>query len=199
MKKFVFVDSLGTPQQVACPSVDETYQRGQTYHGLLCLEVPYEVNNSILLSSTYWDGSDWQQRPERPSPHHTWSGSVWMDGRSLDDLKSEKRNEINAARLTANRGSFVYQNKEIAADELSRSDIDGINGIVSLTGELPPDWVGGWKAVDNTYVAISSVPEWIAFYGAMVTQGSANFAKAQALKALVDAAQTAEELSAIQW
>jgi hypothetical protein len=117
----------------------------------------------------------------------------------LSALKRRKSAEINAARLAANRSTFTFTEKAIACDELSRGDIDAINGIVTLTGALPPGWPGAWKAVDNTYVVIGNVATWGAFYGAMVAQGMANFGKSQTLKATLDAATTAEEVAAVVW
>lgn len=114
-------------------------------------------------------------------------------------LKAAKNAEINAARLAANFSTFPHAGKAIACDQLSRSDIDGTNGFVSLYGTLPPDWPGGWKAVDNTYVPIASVNDWKAFYASMFAAGNAHFAKAQALKAQLDAATTAEQVAAITW
>lgn len=140
-------------------------------------------------------------RPPQPSLVHVWNTTTkqWVDPRTLDDLKAAKNNEINAARLRANRGTFTYAGKTIACDELSRSDIDGVNGEVALTGALPPGFPGAWKAVDNTYVAIPDLNGWKAFYGAMVAQGQANFAHAQSLKAQLSLATTAAEVDAVSW
>lgn len=117
----------------------------------------------------------------------------------LTALKAAKNSEINAARLAANFSTFPHAGKAIACDQLSRSDIDGTNGFVSLYGALPPGWPGGWKAVDNTYVPISSVDGWKAFYSSMFAAGNANFAKAQALKTQLEAAATAAEVAAVVW
>lgn len=117
----------------------------------------------------------------------------------LSGLKRDKNAEINAARLAANFSTFTHAGKAIACDQLSRSDIDGTNGFVSLYGTLPPGWPGGWKAVDNTYVAIATVADWKAFYASMFAAGNANFAHAQALKTQLDAATTAEQVAAIVW
>ena len=117
----------------------------------------------------------------------------------LAALKAAKNAEINAARLAANFSTFPHAGKAIACDQLSRSDIDGTNGFVSLYGALPPGWPGGWKAADNTYVTISTVDDWKAFYSSMFAAGNANFAKAQALKTQLEAATTAAEVAAIVW
>lgn len=119
---------------------------------------------------------------------------------SLESAIAIKTVEINTARLAATYSWFPYASKVIACDQLSRSDIDGANGIISLTGVLPPGWPGAWKAMDNTYVVIPDVATWTAFYGAMVAQGTANFLHAQALKAYMnDPVRTQEQVQAIHW
>ena len=124
---------------------------------------------------------------------------AWQDLRSLAEVKLAKNAEINESRMTANRETFTFAGKLIACDELSRSDIDAVNGMVSLTNVLPPGFPGGWKAVDNTYVAIPDLAAWISFYGAMVQQGTANFNYAQALKATLLAATTIADSEQISW
>lgn len=114
-------------------------------------------------------------------------------------LKVQKNDEINSARLKANFTSFTHAGKAVACDELSRSDIDGTNGYVSLNGAMPPGWPGGWKAVDNTYIPIATVADWKAFYLSLFAAGNANFAKAQSLKATLASATTAAQISAIVW
>lgn len=130
----------------------------------------------------------------------TWDGETLAPPAvDLQALKISKNDEINAARFSANFSAFPYAGKLIACDTLSRSDIDGINGYVSLNSALPPGWPGGWKATDNSILIIGDVATWKAFYGAMIAAGSANFAHAQALKAALIAATTAEEIAAIVW
>jgi len=117
----------------------------------------------------------------------------------LAAAKAEKHAEINAARLGANTSTFTHAGKVIACDQLSRSDIDGTNGFVTLYGTLPPGWPGGWKAVDNTYLPIADVAAWKAFYTSMFAAGAANFAKAQALKASLDTATTLAQVRGVVW
>lgn len=113
--------------------------------------------------------------------------------------KMAKNDEINAARLKANRSTFTHSGKVFACDELSRSDIDGINGYVALYNAFPAGWPGGWKAVDNTYLPITDIAAWKAFYASMVAHGNLNFAHAQTLKAALLSATTAEQIAAIVW
>jgi hypothetical protein len=114
-------------------------------------------------------------------------------------LKAAKNAEINAARLAANFSTFTHGGKTFACDQLSRSDIDGTNGFVSLYGSMPPGWPGGWKAVDNTYTPITTVADWKAFYASLFAAGNANFAHSQVLKAALNNATTAEQIAAIHW
>jgi len=117
----------------------------------------------------------------------------------LDDLRLAKNAEINTARLAANQTTFTHGGKLFACDPLSRSDIDGINGRVGTRGSLPVDWIGGWKAVDNSIVPIQNVADWNAFYDSMIAQGQANFAKSERLKAQLAVATTPEQVTAINW
>lgn len=160
-----------------------------------------EVDESVSDATHYIDPQTHQavRFPTKPSRFCAWDWvqKEWRDPRSVDDLKRQKNAEINAARLAANRSTFNFAGKAIACDELSRGDIDGINGIVALTKSLPPGFPGGWKAVDNTYVSITDVATWVAFYGAMVQQGTANFIHAQQLKAQLAAASTPIEVQEV--
>lgn len=133
--------------------------------------------------------------------YYTYTGGsfVKQDTRSILDLKAAKNVEINASRLSANQTFFTFQNKQIACDPLSRSDIDGVNGIVCLTGSLPTNFPGAWKAIDNTYVSIPDRATWVSFYDAMVNQGMLNFNKSQQLKAALVLADEIIEVENISW
>lgn len=127
------------------------------------------------------------------------SDAAALKAPTLLSLVSAKNAEINAARAAANTSTFAHGGKTFSCDQLSRSDIDGVNGYVALYGALPPGFPGAWKAVDNTYLPIADVEAWKVFYTAMVAQGAANFAHAQELKALLAASTTPETVAAIVW
>ena len=111
--------------------------------------------------------------------------------------RAAKNEEINAERERRTFNSFEHAGKTISCDTLSRSDIDGINGFVALNGAFPDVWPGVWKCADNTYLTISTIDEWKAFYGSMVSAGSALYARAQELKAALALAKTTEEVAAV--
>lgn len=161
------------------------------------IESPYFGGPETL----YYDGQEVKKIPDSPNPNYLFNLTTfqWEDQRSLDSVKAAANTRVNTARLKANQSSFTYLGKQIAADPLSRSDIDAINGEIANTGTFPAGWPGGWKCIDNTYVAMTTAADWTAFYSAMVAQGTANFSYAQSLKAQIEAATTKEAVEAITW
>lgn len=139
--------------------------------------------------------------PPTPTSDAKWipGGWEWIETISLEELKIQKNDEINAAREATNANVFMFQGKAIRCRPLDRSDIDGTNGYVALFGEFPQGWAGGWKAADNSYVQIATVDDWKEFYKAMVDTGNANFRYAQQLKARLAVAETHEQVAAIKW
>lgn len=177
------------------------------------VELPIWTNEDLTpLTNAIHEGLAWvelgippaediAQPPELPSEYPWGHRQPTLEELEayLVDLRNTKDKEINAQRLAANNSFFMFQGKKIACDPLSRSDIDGTNGHILLTNSMPPGWPGGWKAMDNTYVSITTKEDWVAFYTAMYVQGLQNFAKAQALKQQVVNATTIEAIRAIVW
>lgn len=144
----------------------------------------------------HWLGNRWELRVVT---HGGTGTEIPAPTPSLEELKAVKNEEIDDARLVANFSSFPYQGKYIQCDQLSRSDIDATNNYVSLFGTLPPDFLGGWKTTDNSYVAIPDVIAWKEFFLAFYNTGFSNFTHSQALKEQLALAETPEEVEAIHW
>lgn len=141
----------------------------------------------------------------RPSESHKllWPAEApapgWVETLTLEQLKLRKRAEITAQRLRADADHFVYLEKAIRTADKDMIDLFCTNGYIALFGEFDADWPGGWKAIDDSYLIISTIDEWKAFYRVMYRTGIANFRKSQELKARIDAATTSGEVEAIQW
>lgn len=118
---------------------------------------------------------------------------------NLNRSKVIKNAQINMWRAQANQTTFTHLGKQIACDQLSRSDIDAVAGSVSLTGTFPQGFPNAWKAVDNTYIMIPDIAAFKAMYASMTLQGTINFGRSQTLKATLNAATTIEEVEAIVW
>ncbi len=123
----------------------------------------------------------------------------WVETGTLEQLRQAKKDEINAAHELANLTSFTFQGKEIQANPHSMRQIEITNGGVLARGAMRNGWLGAWKTLDNSYVAIPDVATWRAFYDAIEETGTANYLKAQELKALVDTKTKAEEIALISW
>lgn len=154
------------------------------------------VEGSVFGQGYFREGAH-HPLPPRPSEHHEFNYATkqWEDPRTLADLKAAKNDAINRARAAANSSFFMFQGKRIAADALSRSDIDAAHGAILMLQTLPPGWPGGWKSMENEIVPIPDVATWAQFYGTMVATGTANFNHAQALKTQLAAAQTPEAVA----
>jgi len=118
---------------------------------------------------------------------------------SLEDAKAAKNVQINSWREAANLTTFTHVGKRVACDRLSRSDIDGVAGEITLNGSFPEGFPGAWKATDNTYIPLPDIAAFKAMYSSMTAQGTANFVHSQLLKAELAAATTLDQVNAITW
>jgi hypothetical protein len=120
-------------------------------------------------------------------------------GPNIESLRAAKREQINDWRAAANLSTFPHAGKQIACDALSRSDIDGVANNIALFGVFPDRFPGGWKATDNTMIPLVDADAFRAMYASMTTQGTENFNHSQELKVQLAAANTPEEIAAIEW
>jgi hypothetical protein len=140
----------------------------------------------------------WRERPSKTA-RMVWDGvaAVWEETASLDELKVAKREEITAQRLLADADHFIYAGKAIRTADKDMMDL--LIADARIRKGFPINWPGGWKAIDNSYVPITTIAEWDAFFIAMYDTGIDNFNHSQGLKMQIDAATTPEEVAAIQW
>lgn len=117
----------------------------------------------------------------------------------LSQAKLSKKADITQARINADLSYFEFGGKRIAVDDASMRQIGVTCNCLAETGEFPAQWPGGWKAIDNSYVAIADRATWAEFIRAMGAQGGANFAKQQTLKAQVDVCTNLSQIAAINW
>ena len=129
---------------------------------------------------------------------YTTAGQAAADA-VLATLKTAKNLQINLWRAVANQTYFTHLGKQVACDELSRSDIDAVAGSISLSGVFPAGFPGAWKAMDNSYIMLPDVAAFKAMYTSMTTQGTVNFGKSQTLKTQLAAATTAAQVNALVW
>ena len=116
----------------------------------------------------------------------------------LEELKTEKRAEINAARDNAEQGGFEYMGKIFDSDQVSCQRIScaaQAMSVLTMSAETPTIT---WTCQDNTTIDLSA-SELMGLVVALAQWSNSCHEKATALKAQIDACTSKEELDAITW
>ncbi len=128
-----------------------------------------------------------------------YDGNIYAEGyapkKTLEELKLAKRAEINQARDKAEQGGFEYLGKTFDSDQISAQRISMAAQAMALA---PEGTTITWTCQDNTTIDLTA-QELVGLVVALATWSNACHEKATALKAKIEAAQTAEELELITW
>jgi hypothetical protein len=159
------------------------------------------IEGEPTASDYYYNGTAWVQMAAQPASYYTfnWTTKTWEDLRTLADVQAAQTEAIKQARISANQSTFTYSSKDFSMDQYSRIDIDGINAYVVLNNALPSGWVGEWRAIDNTFVSITTVSAWNAFYAAMIAQIVYNYSHSYSLKTSIASASSISTASSFTW
>lgn len=117
---------------------------------------------------------------------------------TLEELKLKKRAEINHLRDVSEQNGFEYMGKTFDSDVVSCIRIQGAAQsmqALAMTEETPTIT---WTTKDNSTVELTA-QELLGLSVALAEWSNTCHQKATALKAKIDAAQTAEELELITW
>lgn len=112
--------------------------------------------------------------------------------KTFNDLKSEKRAEVAAARYVKETGGFDFNGVKIATDRGSQALLTA----AVVTARFDPEFKTKWKCDDGRFVTLDAM-QLRAIGDAVTAFIESCFAHEAELCALVDAAQNAEELGAI--
>lgn len=119
--------------------------------------------------------------PEPPAP-------------TLDELKAAKRAEVAAARYAAETGGCTVDGVTIATDRGSQALLTA----AVVMARLDPEFKTQWKCANGSFKQLD-VFQLRAIGDAVIAHVESCFAREGELCELIDAAQTSEELDAIQW
>lgn len=114
---------------------------------------------------------------------------------SLDELKQQKKDEINHARDEAEQGGFEYMGKTFDSDLVSAVRIQGA---AQLAMQTEGDYTIVWTCQDNSTISLTK-DELIGLSGALAQWSNNCHEKATDLKAQIDLAQSKEDLDLIVW
>jgi hypothetical protein len=117
---------------------------------------------------------------------------------TLDELKANKRAEINQQRAELETAGFSYLGHVFDSDQRSADRIQVATGsaLAALMAGQPYELA--WTAADNTDVPLDAAGV-VGLNTAFAVYGLTLHETAKALKAQVDAATTAGEVEAIAW
>lgn len=167
------------------------------------VEIPWGV-----LANTHYvnELNELVQIPPLPqkftkSPHFAKFDAVskqWLDLRSLDQLKLDKKAEINSQRSSIEFGPFIYNGVKFDGDLNAQRRLTTYISLSKSAIAAQETFTADFILFDNTVVQLTEA-DFIAIEVTKATQVAQAFSKAAALKQQVDAAQTPEEVAAVVW
>ena len=113
---------------------------------------------------------------------------------TLDELKQMKKAEIAAARYAAETGGCAVDGVTIATDRGSQALLTA----AVVMARLDPEFKTQWKCADGRFKQLDAF-QLRSIGDAVIAHVEACFAREGELCEQIDAAQTPEELDAIQW
>ena len=152
--------------------------------------------SSSNINSDYVVGGKVVPLPPKPSDSHVFNYAerLWVDPRTLDDLKADKWAEIRLARDAADFSGFAWQGHTFDSDQVSQGRI---TGAVQLA-QLDPSFSIIWTLADNTVIELDAV-QMQAVGAALGAHVSAQHALARQLRKQINAATKAAQLAGIHW
>ena len=142
----------------------------------------------------YVDNGALVEKPEQPSPEHTFDYAIkqWMY--DLTRHRDEKWQEIKLARDAEEFSTFEWNAHAFDCDEVSQRRIQGAVQLAALDDTTVMDWT----LADNS-VQTFNATELQQIGQALAAHVNACHVKARGLRAQIDAATTKAELDAIIW
>lgn len=125
----------------------------------------------------------------------SWYVLGYAPKKPLNEIKAEKRAEINTARDAAEQGGFEYLGKSFDSDPISCQRISMAAQAMALADDTAKIT---WTCQDNTTIDLNKT-QLVGMVAALAEWSNTCHQKATALKAKIDAAETAEELENITW
>lgn len=133
---------------------------------------------------------------------HAYDGTYYVAGyapqQPLEELKQLKKEEINKARDEAEQGGFEYLGKMFDSDPVSCQRIALASQTALISKQASQEFSVEWTCQDNSKITLSA-DETIGLSVALTQWSNSCHVKASQLKALVDKAETKEEVDAISW
>lgn len=136
----------------------------------------------------------WQTKPDGYYTPEEWHAAHPAPQPTFDELKAAKHDEIAAARYAAETSGCTVDGVTIATDRGSQALLTA----AVVTARLEPEFKTQWKCADGRFKRLDAF-QLRAIGDAVIAHVEGCFAREGELCEQIDAAQTPEELDAIQW
>lgn len=146
----------------------------------------------------YWNGSAVQAIPAQPSASHAWNWAAKQWAYDLTEGRAQAWSRIKSARESVEFGSFALGGNVFDGDSESQRRIQGAAQLATLAQATGQPFSIDWTLADNTQVTLTAA-EMIGVGVALGQHINEAHGIARALRTQIDAANTPEELEAIQW
>jgi len=151
--------------------------------------VPHYVDGEPKNLSDYWHNGEWRSIGEPPDNYHTfdYAAKQWIDYRSIEEIRQNRRAKITADRDALEFGGFIYKGNVYDSDQVSQGRIMGAaNAGADQT----------WTLADNTTVDLTA-EDLKELYATLQEHVSNAHERGRTAKALLDAATTIEQIKAV--
>lgn len=129
---------------------------------------------------------------------NAWKAADAPPVRTLDEVKADKRQQINGARDTAEQSGFDYLGKRLDSDQVSVARITVVVQAAQVAIAAGQPFEVTWTAQDNSHLVMDA-QQVVGMPIALATNANTLHQRAAQLKAQIDAATTIAEVEAVNW
>lgn len=166
---------------------------------LYCEKIENHRIGNRTPSKAIAESLGWTLTIEESQTEKAYDGSLWEKGfapqRPLEELKAEKRAEINKARDNSEQGGFEYMGKVFDSDQVSAQRISMAAQAMALA---PEGTTITWTCQDNTTIDLTA-EQLVGMVAALAAWSNECHKKATELKAKIEACESEEEINQIVW
>jgi hypothetical protein len=156
--------------------------------------------DSAPVGDSWWDGLQWVAKPAKPGEWAVWDAEekIWVDPRTLDDLKASQWASMKAERDWREYGTFSWDGSVFDCDRDSTAKIMGAVQTAMIAAQAGQSFSVDWTLADNTVRTLSGA-DLIAAGATLTAQVSSIYSTGRTLRDEIEAATTAEDVLAVAW
>lgn len=185
---YIIVYEKSNGKVLHCMSIPrEFYNNAATHQDYI--EVDYFTFEKASRVEGYVGKGEWHAAEGKPSENHIYDYDlrVWVDPRSLDEIKAQKWAEIKSQRDQLEFGGFEFEGNIYDSDQVSQGRIMGaaIAGIDQV-----------WTLADNTTVDLTA-EELKELYAALQRHVATVHERGRVARYKIDVATTPQDIEAV--